>query len=242
MSLLKLWNSIRGRSQAEQTAPTPSSDVKPQPAGPSVAGQAKSKSAAVPAVAVPSRVAVSPQAVTPPKSARTFGIFGSASPHAGLCKLIKPMCVKSVLEIGVDDGSRAIAVLETLAKNLPATALDSTESAKTQAASPIRYIVIDQFEMGGGTTTLKQFHQTLRGAAIRPQVFPEPIERGLTRVAHTIGAVDLILISTPTDQWQTTSVLGLIARVSRADTKLIYRNGDTWQAHAPSGTTVRRAA
>ena len=43
----------------------------------------------------------------------------------------------------------------------------------------------------GGEVTLKQFHQTLRAQNIRPQLFPETIDRGLMRVAHTIGTVDL---------------------------------------------------
>jgi hypothetical protein len=189
MPLLKLWNSIRGRSTQSQSA-----DDRP--------------AAATQAATIDAHVA--------PKTKRRpgLGIFGGG-PHAALCKLVKPIAATSLLEISIGDGSRAIAVLETL--------------AKTQ--ENIRYAAIDQFEMAGGELTLKQFHQTMRAENIRPQVFPEAIERGLIRVARTIGAVDLVVIGAPLDEWHKPSILPLLGRVSHANTVIFYLDAETWSRH-----------
>ncbi len=133
-------------------------------------------------------------------------------------------------------------------RRIPLTLDDGDLDGVAQSVVPkVRYIVIDQFEMAGGATTLKQFHQTLRGAEIRPQVFPEPIDRGLTRVAHTVGAVDLILIAAARDQWQTPEISKLIGRVSHVGTIVLHRDGEVWKTLAPietgtGETKIRRAA
>ncbi|MGB7328423.1 MAG: hypothetical protein WBD31_26335 [Rubripirellula sp.] len=259
MPLLKLWNSIRGKSNSEAAEPAKSIQTPSQNSAKPVAStpvNSNTAEAANPAPAAPTP--------TPAKSRiSAMGIFGSSNPHAALCKQIKSMTtprrgevsgreVRTVLEISAEDGSRAIAVLETLAKSMPAAAptvkiadidaVDAAAETAPAAVPSVRYIVIDQFEMAGGATTLKQFHQNLRGADIRAQVYPEPIDRGLIRVAHTIGAVDLILFAAPTDQWDKPETAKLIERVSHADTKVLVRDGDAWKSPATTETPVRRAA
>lgn len=195
MPLLKLWNSIRGRSTTRQTADD---------------GH------------------VTERAATPePRKNRGhgLGIFGGG-PHAGICKQIRSASVNSVLEISVEDGSRALAVLQTVAKT----------------NQDFRYVAIDQFEMAGGPITLKQFHQTLRSRGFRPQVYPETVERGLIRVAHTIGTVDLVLIAAPIASWQTPQHLPLLSRVIHQGTLVLYRDEEeTWTKFATE-TLQRRAA
>jgi hypothetical protein len=197
MPLLKLWNSIRGRSTKGQSVDQ----------GP----------------------AAEPQSTTKAKKSNRrgsgLGIFGGG-PHAGLCKRLKSVDASSVLEISVEDGSRALAVLETIEK--------SNKS--------VRYVAIDQFEMAGGPVSLKQFHQTLRSKGFRPQLFPETIERGLIRVAHTLGAVDLVLIAAPPEIWQTPQVLPLLSRVTHPSSLVLYRDEEqTWKKY-PTSATQRRAA
>ena len=58
-------------------------------------------------------------------------MFGGG-PHSGLCKQLKAVSVHSVLEVGVGDGSQAIAVMETLSRQ----------------SDSIRYYAIDEFETG----------------------------------------------------------------------------------------------
>jgi hypothetical protein len=148
-------------------------------------------------------------------------------PHGTLCKLARQAQPKSVLEISVGDGSRALALLK---------ALEST-------TDPIRYAAIDQFELAGSPLTLKQFHRVLRGQQVRSaRLFPEAIGEGLVRVASTIGAVDLVLIAVPAERWQTPTILPRLMRVTHAESQVLYLEGETWNRWEPVPTCHRRAA
>ena len=140
-----------------------------------------------------------------------FNLFGS-NPHAALCKQVGAIRAKTVLEVAVGDGSRAIAVMGTLAKS----------------GDPIRYFGIDQFELAGGAVSLKDFHRTLRAAGIRAQIFPEPVDRGLARFLHTIGMVDLVLLSEPAEILDDVRVRQLLTRISRPETTILYLQDETW--------------
>ncbi len=200
MPLLKLWNSLRGRSSDNPTSDDgrtarrkPSADSKP--AAP------KGK---------PAR--------------RILGIGGG--PHGALCKQIRPLRVETVLEVSVGDGSRALAVLNALAKHNP----------------QVRYAAIDQFEMSDSPVTLKEFHRSLRAAQTRAQLFPDSISRGLVRIASTIGTIDLVLIAAEADQWQTPAILPLIDRITHQDSVVFYLAGESWQRYQLPKAQVRRAA
>lgn len=234
MSLLKLWNTIRGRSNSD-------------------AGQTQPEVAtAVPEATTPYQPIAQPVIAAKPikPTKQRLNLFGGGNPHAPLCKLIRTMTARTVIEIGVQDGSRAIAVMETLMQNLPpapvlaplAEAVGDAEVASPTAPA-IRYIAVDQFEMAGSETTLKQFHKTLRESEVRATVYPEPIDRALMRVAHTIGAVDLVLIAIATEQWQTPANETLLKRICHASTVVLYDEGSDWQRwQAGSAASTKRAA
>jgi hypothetical protein len=148
---------------------------------------------------------------------RGMNLFGGG-PHSGLCKLLKSVSANSVLEIGVGDGSRAPVVMETL----------------TNGEQKPRYFVIDQFEMAGSSVTLKQFHQSLRAHEIRPQVFPQEIEAGLTRFSHTIGSVDLVIIGADLQDWQNSRVEAKLLRIAHNGTVILYLDGEGWKKHTLS--------
>ena len=172
MPLLKLWNALLGRSSGEQP-------VVEQPASSSPA-------------------TVSEKPVTTRKTgsgfvSSGFGLF-SSNPHAALCKQVVAAAPRSILEIGVGDGTRAVAVMEALAKQGIAA----------------RYFGMDQFELAGGGLSLRDFHRTMRGAGIRPQLFPEPVPRGLIRFLHTIGSVDLVLVADPAEVEQDAGIQQLL--------------------------------
>jgi hypothetical protein len=205
MPLLKIWNSIRGRSPAI---------------------------AEPPATAEATVVESTPKSVERTARGGRLSLFSggagtTTAGHAGLRKLVKPLAARSVLEISVGDGSRAVAVLQSLGN-----------------ASDIRYVAIDQFEMAGGAVTLKTFHQTMRAAGIRPQVFPEPLARGLIRVAHTVGAVDLVIIAAAMESWRTPEILSLLTKVSHPSTTVLYEHEGSWQRFdsAAGVADERRAA
>lgn len=209
MPLLKLWNSLVGRSK---------------PAEDQSAGSAELTVNAAPTAKSASRKSTN-NGGRSTKGLR-LSLFGGGGPHGTLCKLVKPLQAKAVLEVSVGDGSRAIAVLEALG-----------------TAHKVRYVAIDQFEMAGGDVTLKAFHKTLRREGIRPQVYPEPINRGLVRVANTIGPVDLVIIAAEQTQWQTPETMSLLARVSHSETVVLFQDEESWERFEPPvQSEIRRAA
>ena len=229
MPLRKLWNALRGHH--------PSAGQLPKDSGTRETGHRVSRerdatastkqTMAAPDVAKPTHAKPSAK-----KSRRILGL--SRSPHTSLCRLVKQSNAKSVLEIGVSDGTRAIAVVQTLSKADP--------------KHPIRYAAIDQFELAGGEVSLLQFHRELRKNDIRPQIFPSDIESGLTRVAYTLGAVDLILMSESAAADKSVSENDwhrLLQRVTHQESVVLRQSGDQWneiKTHCPSRAIGRRAA
>ena len=203
MPLLKLWNAMWGRSTGETPVAHPTASPTPSQA----------------AVSKPT-----PKPVSKGLSSG-FNLFGS-HPHAALCKQIGSLPARSVLEIGVGDGSRAIAVLGTLAKS----------------GNPVRYFGIDQFELAGGAISLKEFHRTMRGAGIRPQIFPEPVDRGLARFLHTVGTADLVLLDEAGETLENPQVGQLLKRISNPQTTILYLQDDAWMPLIGRTTTMLRAA
>lgn len=219
MPLLKLWNSLRGRStQAQQTDLSPTDS--PVTSEPGVSNSARSTSAKSEAGASRSR----PKPVSQTKSTG-FGLFRGGQ-HSGLKKLIKPLSAQTVLEIGVGDGSRALEVLQTLSK----------------AGNDASYIGIDGFELAG-SVSLKEIHRTLRSGGVRPQLFPGPADLGIMRIAHTIGSVDLILVSAGPDHSQNDAVLSLLSRICHPNTVVLMEQDETWsRVSTPQRAGFRRAA
>ncbi len=206
MPLLKLWNAMWGRSAGDTPVAEPTASPTPTP------------TPAVPA-SKPATLQVSKTLSS------GFGLFGS-NPHGALCKQVAAIQAKSVLEVAVGDGSRAIAVMGTLAKT----------------AGPVRYYGIDQFELAGGSVSLKDFHRTLRAAGIRAQIFPEPVDRGLVRFLHTVGTVDLVLLSQPAEILEDQRVRQLLNRISRPETTILYLQDEAWVRLTGGTTAMRRAA
>ena len=205
MPLLKLWNSLRGQAT---TTPEPKAQESQNPTTQASQASAKSHTKAV---------------KRPAKT--TFGMFGGG-PHSGLCKQLKAVSVHSVLEVGVGDGSQAIAVMETLSRQ----------------SDSIRYYAVDEFELAGGVN-LKQFHQTLRNHNIHPQLFPGSVDQGLMKIAHTIGSVDLILVADASVIDNNPAVTGILARISHEGTGVLVTRNDTWSSMEVSiGNQSRRAA
>jgi len=205
MPLLKLWNSLRGQS----TKPTPPLSGEPEASGEqSITAATQDRERAV-----------------KPSNKGSFGMF-RGGPHSGLRKRLKTISASSVLEIGVGDGSRAIATMETLSRQ----------------SNSIRYFGIDEFEMAGGVN-LKEFHQTLRNHNIHPQLFPGAVDRALMKIAHTIGSIDLILVTDAGVIDENPALAGLLARISHQETVVLVSRSETWISLQVSSThSSRRVA
>ena len=143
-----------------------------------------------------------------------------------LCQTIARLAPQTILEIGVDDGTRALEYLSGL-------------SAANQS---VRYFAIDQFELAGGKLSLREFHQLLRSAGIRPQLFPESMVAGLTRFSHTIGSADMILVADEISDLQRDTVYRLLGRVSNSQTSILQPCGKQWVTLSIDPQIGRRAA
>ncbi len=220
MSLVKLWKAIFGTSQpTDSSKPNPASvnqdrhsdRPKRKLAKPTKPKRSalKSQQPAQPSAVKPDRVAK--VAKRQPAAKRGVLDFVSGGPHASLCRMIKKSGATRILEVGVGDGTRAMAVLSTLAKSKP--------------GAELKYIAIDLFEMGDGQLTLKEFHQQLRTINVKPHLIPMPYEQGLVRVVHTFGTVDLLLLA---DQ-DLDSCDPLIARVTDSSSLVLHFDGQNWK-------------
>ena len=97
--------------------------------------------------------------------------------------------VRKIVELGVGAGVRTLRMLDV---------------AGTDAGGDeIHYTGLDLFEArspaDGPGMTLKTAHKTLRGVGVRVQLVPGEPAGSLTRVANSLGKIDLLLISTGID-------------------------------------------
>lgn len=207
MPLLKLWNTLRGRSatdaQATESNVGPGIDDHSQATAKRSVNAQPEPMSAKQAVARPK----------PPKSSR----FLKRNPHGAICKQLKAMGARRVLEIGIGDGSRTVALIETLDQ---------------QVGEPIKHVVIDQFELAGGQVTLKAFHRMVCGLSAKPQVIPEPAVSGLNRAVRTIGTFDAILIDedpgSDHDSGDAAEFGAALERASHAGTVVLHQIDGRW--------------
>ncbi|WP_047813156.1 hypothetical protein [Rhodopirellula islandica] len=238
MPLKKLWNSLRGvtsqpkvTSEATPAVTSPDADAPPQPV---VRSKSAKKLAAKASAAVAQPVAAPTVPVTAPAPAPTAkakpaatsrGVLSmlSRGEHDGLVKMLTKQQPASVLEIGVGDGSRTPAVVHALAEANPA----------------LKYAVIDQFEMVGGTLKLRDFHGQLAGLAIRPSIIPESAARGVVTVLHRLGMMDAVILDPSLDAETLLGLEAVLSKVSYADTMILRQTNGKWQATASNSPTLR---
>ena len=222
MPLRKLWNSIRGNSAAKPNA------AKPNAAEPNAAelGTTETSGAApVPSQQTPSQPLASVSAETRKSSAKSVRSSVSRDDKK-LFRKIDSMSVQSVLEITVGDGQRSLAMLQRLTHKGHST--------------PIHYIAVDEFELGGGLLTLRDFHKQLREFPAKAHLVPMPIDAGLDRVVRTYGQVDLIIWSS--DQAPTAAQQDALGRLSKPDTVVFNQEDGRWVETRAALFVARRAA
>jgi hypothetical protein len=248
MPLLKLWNSLVGRPaaakqpEAEQpavknTAPvtevasvTVEAKEKASPAKKSVTAPtppkpSKKKSEVAAAVRLAPIAEVSAPVVA--KTARQLKVV-TRGEHAEICKLVVDALPTYVLEIGIGDGLRADAVMQSL--------------LAVSGDKLLRYAAIDQFEMVSGPIKLKDFHLRMRAIDVRPQVFPDPVAQGLLRFSSTVGFADVIIASIPDEQFNSNEIQSLIARITRPSSVVFQLSQGRWKRSAAHKAERSRAS
>ncbi len=91
--------------------------------------------------------------------------------------------VRSILEIGLRDGARMRRVAKL--------------AQKAEGCETLRYIGTDEFESandGQQHLSLKQAHQLASQLGFKASLIPGDINSAIPRVAHKLGASDLIII------------------------------------------------
>lgn len=100
-----------------------------------------------------------------------------------LFRLLLAQPIASVLEIGVGDGERMKRIVQ-LAQLAP-------------SATQLRYVGVDGFESaqdGAPHLTLKQAHQLASQLGLRATLIPGDLRSAMPRVAHKVGANDLVIV------------------------------------------------
>jgi hypothetical protein len=101
-----------------------------------------------------------------------------------LYKAVKGRTIRSVIELGVGDGSRTTTLFEVLGWN--------------GENLPLRYTGIDLFEAraaGSKGLTLKQAFATIRAEGVKVQLVPGTPHDALARCANQLAGTDLLLIA-----------------------------------------------
>ena len=133
-------------------------------------------------------------------------------------KLVGSRTIKVVLDLNVQDGSRAIELLEAIVdSNFPAP----------------KYVAIGMFELAGEKLTVRQFHQKVRSAGGLPVVIPMPLVEGLRYLSQTVGTADLILLDITDQQLADPAISRLLQRVTSQESLLLRRDAkERWQTIA----------
>ena len=126
--------------------------------------------------------------------------------HRELYRATRNKTILSVLELGIDDATRCRRLLAWLDFQ--------------QGKPPNRYAAIDLFE-DAGHLSLKAFYSVIVAAGTKPMPVPGDLVTGLPRVAHTIGAVDLLIMDEPVNSIADPVARHFLPRVVHADSIII---------------------
>lgn len=266
MALGKLWNTFFGKRTAAELA-NPSAEAfpnaVPQPTG-AVASVAERPGPGSPAAAAPGVTAASAQpapASVPPavatgrtaaanRRAATVKAAAEAPPAApappqpatrvvtrrtnAWTPLIGGRQIGTILDTNLGDAARAVEVLQAIA--------DAT-------APPPKYVAIDQFDLGNGRLTLREFHQRIRREGGQPVAIPGDLLSGLRQLSQTLGTVDLVLLDGEQADLTQLELRRLLTRVTHSESLVLQRDGrGRWQPlpvdlpAASTGAASRKAA
>jgi hypothetical protein len=238
MALAKLWNAVFGKRAEETTAPVVTAGTTPV-VGSNVSGTTKTapahgtaKSATNGPTIKLSRKKTKSQTAKPSKTAEPV-VSPEPAPvlrmfrrkNNAWTKLIGNKTIRSILDLRVGDGSRAVELLEAI--------VDSNTPTP-------KYVAIGLFELGSEPLTVRHFHQKIRAAGAHPVAIPMPIAEGLKHLSETIGVVDLVLLDSDQERWKDPKLARLLNRISPPGT-LVLRADSAGRWHANSSQSKKAA-
>ncbi|MEZ6119681.1 MAG: hypothetical protein R3C28_24370 [Pirellulaceae bacterium] len=128
----------------------------------------------------------------------------------------------SIMEVGLDDGSRAEKMLQVLSAQLPADAV-------------LKYTGVDPFDSrppGQPTLLLKSTHQMLSRHGVKARLIPGEPSFALPRYCNSVGGHDLVVISGAASADEMQSVWTVLPRVLNDQSALL------WQPQGPNSDFV----
>ena len=140
--------------------------------------------------------------VKPISSFRFFKMTWLDKPVAdrAVYKLIKQRQIRSIVEIGLGDGTRCEKLIAV---------------AQKFSQEKVRYTGVDLFDSGESATPLKliEMHKRLKSVEAKTQLVPGDIGSALPRIANSHLRTDLILISAGFDREQFSMVRSFLPRM-----------------------------
>ncbi len=110
--------------------------------------------------------------------------FSKPSESRQLHRDIRQFNIRKIVELGIDDGSRAMTLIEAASQN--------------STSSDVHYVGMDPFEgrseSDGQPIHLKDVHQRLRATGARVQLVPGNPADSLIRLANSLGKIDLLIV------------------------------------------------
>jgi hypothetical protein len=166
------------------------------------------------------------------KRLRLFYLLHFAKPAVDrqILRVIAKMRVCSILELGVGNGQRALRMLEV--------------ASLQTAFSEISYTGVDLFEARdvaqGLGMSLKEAHKLFHAAGARARLVPGDPYSALSRVANTLGEIDLVVISTQVDRQSMAKAWFYLPRMLHRRSKVVLEQPG--RNNAPRRALVLSAA
>lgn len=118
---------------------------------------------------------------------------------------------RQILELGIGIGQRAVRMIET--------------AARFHRPRDIRYTAVDLFEArsaaDGPGVTLKMAHRLLTSTGAAVQLVPGDPETALSRVANTLGQIDLLVVSRLLDPRRLAKAWFYVPRLLHAQSRVL---------------------
>jgi len=165
------------------------------------------------------------------KRIRLFYLFHFAAPAVdrAILRAIAKMPVRSILELGIGNGQRALRMLEVASLKMP--------------MADISYTGVDLFEARdvahGLGMSIKEAHKLFHAAGARAKLVPGDPYSALSRVANTLGEIDLVVISTQVDRQSMAKAWFYLPRMLHRRSKVIVEQ--LGKNHAPPKVTILSA-
>lgn len=167
---------------------------------------------------------------------RLFYLFHLSKPASDrpLYQAIHRNQARTIVELGIGDGQRALRMIEVASQHAP--------------AAEIRYTGVDPFELRPAKDLsrlpLKTAYQVLRATGAKVRLLPGDPALALIRMVNELEAADLLLVSAEVCRSSMEKLWFYLPRILHAKTQVFLEEGsqDAAQMRVLSAAEIRRRA